>query len=539
MSVLIQLAGAVALLLWGIRMVQTGFSRLLGSKLERLLRKTTHNRPVAFSSGAAAAFMLQSSTAVVLMVGGFSEAGMMTLTAALATVLGAEFGASLAAFLLNLDVQLIALPLVLFGFVLFKNNQTRGTKHFGRILIGLGIVLLSLGLIGQITSELRHSDIFQLVAGKVESDSALAITMMSLLTWLMHSTLAAVLLIAQFVGDGTLSMSAGLFLLLGANLGGAIPALVAGWALKNRGRQVVLGNLLFRVFALLFGLMLLFFAGDLIYRALPAGSLGIVLAHGGLNLINGLILLAVLPLLLPLLKLNQDTAEEGTDIYQELDQPIYLSIDDIHNPSRALANARNEALHIADLVYRMLNNALDAFADPDLIRQIGDLDDDIDRLHREALNYVLSIDESDKSGNTQASRRELMTFMTNLEHIGDIIDESLMHLARNKQRQNVAFNEAQMAAVTRLHNQLVDAFRLSQAVFTSDSAELAQELLNVKRTYRSEILEARQSHLDKLGGHHSENLVSTQIFIDVLRDLQRICSHLTAVAYPVIKRKNS
>lgn len=535
MSVLIQLAGAVALLLWGIRMVQTGFSRLLGSKLERMLRKTTRNRPIAFSTGAAAAFMLQSSTAVVLMLGGFSEAGMMTLTAALATVLGAEFGASLAAFLLNLDVQLLALPLVLFGFVTFKNSGSRLWKHTGRILIGLGVVLLSLGLIGQITSELRNSDIFQLIAGKVESDSALAITMMSLLTWMMHSTLAAVLLIAQFVQDGTLSMNAGLFLLLGANLGGAIPALTAGWAMKSGGRQVILGNLLFRIIALVMGLILLFTAGPFIIDALPAGSIGIVMAHIGLNLLNGLILLVALPLILPLLKLKQDSAE-GTDIYQELDQPIYLSIDDINNPKRALANARNEALHIADLVYRMLNNAVDAFDDPELIRQIGDLDDDIDRLHREALNYVLSIDASDSSDATREARREVMTFMTNLEHIGDIIDESLMHLARNKQRQSVAFNSEQAAVVDRLHDELVDAFRLSQAVFTSDSAELAQQLLNVKREYRTAILDARQSHLDMLNGHHSENLKSTQIFIDVLRDMQRICSHLTAVAYPVIKR---
>jgi phosphate:Na+ symporter len=140
---------------------------------------------------------------------------------------------------------------------------------------------------------------------------------------------------------------------------------------------------------------------------------------------------------------------------------------------------------------------------------------------------------------TQSLRREIIIYMTNLEHIGDIIDASLMHQARTKVRNHVDFSTEQKAVLERLHDELVDAFRLSQAVFTSDSLTLAQDLLAVKRNYRSEIMAARHAHLDQLSGHHSENLLSTQIFIDVLRDMQRICSHLTAVAYPVIKRKKA
>ncbi|WP_108126502.1 Na/Pi cotransporter family protein [Saccharospirillum mangrovi] len=534
MMVLIELAGAVALLLWGIRMVQTGFARLLGNRLERLLRRTTSNRSKAFITGAMTAFMLQSSTAVILMVAAFSATGMLTLFAALATVLGAEFGASVAAVLLNMDLEKLSLPVILLGVISFKLDYSRAWKHSGRILIGLGLVLLSLDLIGDVTYLLRSSDVFLLISNKVESDVALAITLMGLFTWMIHSTLAAVLIIAQFVQDGTITMNAGFYLLLGANLGGALPALVSGWSLSDSGRQVVVGNLIFRFFAVALGLIALLLGGDLIQQLLPERALGIVIAHSSLNLANGLLLLAILPLLLPLFMQARNTSADN-DLSQQQDRPIYLSIEDIGNPGRALANARNEALHIAELVYRMLNNALDAFDDRELVKQIADLDDDIDALHREALNYVLSIEDTGQ----QQQHRELISFMTNLEHIGDIIDESLMHLARNKLREGVRFDDDQTKVVNQLHDELVDAFRLSQAVFTSDSAELAQELLDVKRKYRQNVLEARQHHLDELGGHHSENLLSTQIFIDVLRDLQRICSHLTAVAYPVLQRRHN
>ncbi|WLD57960.1 Na/Pi cotransporter family protein [Salinispirillum sp. LH 10-3-1] len=536
MAVMIQLAGAVALLLWGIRMVQTGFSRLMGSRLERLLRRSTSNRPRAFATGAVAAFSLQSSTAVILMIAGFSSAGMMTLPMALGTVLGAEVGASLAAFLLNLNVQALALPLVLLGFILFRNQQNRSRKHAGRILIGLGILLLSLSLLGQITNELRGSELFQQITQYVESDAFLAITLMAILTWVIHSTLAAVLILAQFAMDGTVSLETGIFLLLGANLGGAMPALVAGWSLKGDGREVVLGNLLFRLIAVLLGMLALLIGGDRLLELLPSGAMGIVTAHIALNLLNGLVLLACLPLLTPLFEWHSQQGQSGTEISDETDQPMYLALDDINNPARAIANARNEALRIADLVYRMLNYSMDAFKDRELVRQISDLDDDIDRLHREALHYVVSIEESENRKELRHERHEIITFMTNLEHIGDIIDTSLMQLARNKLRDNLVFDAEQTRVIEALHEELVDAFRLSQAVFTSDSAELGKDLLRIKRRYRTRILNARREHLDRLRGHHRENLKSTQIFIDVLRDLQRICSHLTAVAYPVLER---
>lgn len=534
MAVLLQLAGAVALLLWGIRMVQTGFSRLLGSRLERLLRRTTGNRFKAFGTGAGTAFVLQSSTAVVLMLGGFTASGMLSLSAALATVLGAELGASLAAFLLNLDVQVLALPLVLLGFILFKRSSAASGKHLGRVLIGLGILLLSLGLIGQITGDLRGSDVFRLVIDQVEGDAGLAVALMAMLTWLIHSTLAAVLIVAQFADDGTVSTTAGLYLILGANLGGALPALAAGWSLKGDGRQVVLGNLAFRCCAVVLGLLLVWGGNGLLLTWLPDGAMGMVVAHSVLNLLNGLLLLAVLPLLLPLL-VRRGGAGTHRDISDDSDQPIYLAMDDIDNPGRAMANVRNEATHMADIVYRMLNYSLEAFRDRDLVRQISELDDDIDRLHRESLNYVASIGGSNE-GQSRVQRQEILTFMTNLEHIGDIIDASLMLLARNKLRQQVHFDEQQSKAIRRLHDELVDAFRLSQAVFTSHSPQLARELLSVKRRYRSQVLAIRDAHLDDLAGHHAGNLVSTQIFMDVLRDLMRICSHLTAVAYPILER---
>jgi phosphate:Na+ symporter len=537
MFVLLILAGAVCLLLWGVRMVQTGIQRLLGSRLERYLRRSTGHRLTAFVTGGSSAFLLQSSTAVILMLAGFSSSGMLGLPAALAAVLGAEFGASIAALLLNLDIQKLALPLILIGYIVHRKNRSRGGKHSGRLIIGLGFVLLALGLIGDITEDVGNSEIFLVVSGYVESDEALAMTLMGVLTWVIHSTLAAVLIIGRFVQDSTISMEVGIFLLLGANVGGAIPAFVAGWGFPGNGRQVVLGNLIFRISAVGLGVLLMVFLGDQIVDWLPSNAMGIVIVHCVLNLLNGLLLLSVLSFIEPAFRRKFNPADV-TSFNQDKDNPIYLAVDDINNPRRAIANVRNEALHIADIVYRMLNHSFDAFSDLELGKQISSLDEDIDRLHREALNYVVSIGDANKEG-IGGESHEIITYMTNLEHIGDIIQSSLMNSARNKLNNEAQFDSIQTAVIEKLHEELVDAFRLSQAVFTSDSLSLAKELIGFKRKYRSAIFKARFDHLDHLTGHHSENLIMTQILLDVLRDMQRICSHLTSIAYLVVDRKEN
>ncbi len=534
----LELAGAIALLLWGIRMVQTGFSRMLGNRLERVLRRATQTRPLAFAVGTGSALLLQSSTAVVLMISGFAASGMMTVGAALATVLGAELGASIAALILNLNVQALAPPLIFAGYLFFVVSKARVYKHLGRILVGLGLVLLALSLISGVTSALQDSALFSAVMDTVASDSSLALMLMAAMTWLIHSTLAVVLILAQFVQDGTIEPGLALVLILGANLGGAMPALVAGWASKGVGRGIVVANLGFRASAVLAGSVALYFFSDTLVDILPAGATGVVVFHFALNLVTGLLMLALLPLIVRRAEPKMRASEKPAfSIQAQGHRAIYLSANDHRNPDRAIVNASNEALHIADVVYKMLNYSLEAFNDRAVADQISSLDDDIDNLHREALLYIVSIDEV-ADDELQALLRKrcnvVIDFMTNLEHIGDVIESSLMHLARNKQRRNVHFLPEQKKAIAALHEELVDAFRLSQAVFTSNSPEMAKELLATKRRYRADILRIRRKHIEGLTGGVSEDMEATQIFMDVLRDFQRISSHMTAVSYQVL-----
>lgn len=539
---LFELAGAVTLLLWGLRMVRAGCSGLLGDRLERTLRRATQNRPKAFLVGLGGALTMQSSTAVVLMVSGFAAGSMMTLYAALGVILGAEVGASIAALFLNLEVRAFAPAFIALGYVIYTAARRQTLKHAGQMVLGLGFVLLALALLSQASDGLQNSELFAAALTVMANDHSLAFVLMALMTWLMHSTLAAVLILAQFVENGTISFSLALVLLLGANLGGALPALVAGWSMPGNGRAVVLANLIFRFVVVSLGAVILLWIGMTTVPGLEAGGSALVWLHFGINLLGGLILLTGLPFYDHWMqRLAHRSKKHSFTISDQGHRSIYLSAEDQSNPSRALANARNEAVHIADVVYQMLRYTPEAFKDESVVQQIRRLDDDIDSLHREALLYIVSIDNCEDRDMQEVLRlqsNEIIDFMTNLEHIGDIIESSLMHLARSKMRLKINFTKAQENIISELHSDLVDSFRLSQAVFTSGSYDMAKELLATKREYRSNILRIRRVHIESLSGDISENMAATQIFMDVLRDLQRVSSHLTAVAYQVIKNQN-
>lgn len=530
MIVIVQLAGAIAVLLWGIKMVQEAIQRLLGSKLERYLRKLTINRPSAFATGAATAFILQSSTAVILMVANFSNAGFLGLFSAFGVVLGAELGSSVASMLLSLNIQALALPLIISGYVLYKSGKSKIFNNTGKLLIGFGFILLGLFLIAMVTSDLRTSDLFSTVLSMLENDRVLSIFIMSIITWFIHSSLAAVLIIAQFAQDGTVDFSTALFLLLGANLGGAMPALIAGWTQGGLGRVVVTSNLFFKCFIVLLGVFIIYFVGDylLIYFS---GSFGIVTAHFTLNLIGGTILIFLVPTMSKLIS-NLVVRDVIKDKVLDNNAPIYLSYGDMSNPGRVLANSSNEALHMADIIYLMLNNSFDAFSDSRVINEVRILDDKVDNLHRESLNYLVtaSTKRMDK-----IEKHKIVSFITNLEHAGDIIDSSLMQLAQNKSNLNIRFDEQKIKIIEKLHSELVDIFRLSQAVFTSNDYNLASELLDLKRKYKLETLRVRDDHISDLTGHFSEDIYETQLFIDILRDFQRLSTHFADVSYPVIE----
>ncbi|MGZ3012551.1 Na/Pi symporter, partial [Pseudomonas aeruginosa] len=232
---LINLAGAVALLLWGTHMVSSGVLRGFGTVLRNWLGRHLGNRWLALLAGLGITGLLQSSTATSLMAASFTASGTLGLAPALAVMLGANVGTTLVVQLLSFDTSLLAPLALLSGLLLFRLGDGPRLESLGQCLIGLGLMLLALALLGHSLQQIEASPAFVAVIHGLEGDPLIALLLAALLTWACHSSVAVVLLVASLAQAGLVSLPIALALVLGANLGGALPALgVAGSRVARR-----------------------------------------------------------------------------------------------------------------------------------------------------------------------------------------------------------------------------------------------------------------------------------------------------------------
>jgi phosphate:Na+ symporter len=216
--------------------------------------------------------------------------------------------------------------------------------------------------------------------------------------------------------------------------------------------------------------------------------------------------------------------------------PQHLDTTALDTPTEALACALRETLHVGDIVLDMLRRSLGVIGTPDAksIKDLEKTDDQVDRLHEAIKLYLIRASKSDMTETESRRYVEILTFNTNLEHIGDIVDKNLMELAAKKMKKRVAFSAEGSAELQKFHGQVVDNMRLALNVFATRDVTLARRLMQTKTSLRAQEVDAADRHFARLRDGRPESIETSSIHLDIVRDLKRINSHLTSVAYPIL-----
>lgn len=531
-ELLLNIAGGVALLIWAARLVRTGVIRAFGVDLRRILGRSTGNRLRAAAMGLGIAGLLQSSTATALLAVSFASRGLIATAPALAVMLGADVGSTLVVQVISFNVAWLSPFLLLVGVVCFMVKWTPTTRHVGRILIGLGLLLLSLKLIVAGSAPLRDSAALQSVVQPLADDPIIGLLLAAVLTWLAHSSVAIVLLIMSLTAVGLVPLPLGLALVLGANVGSGIIPVVLTVGGSPRARRIPLSNLAFRVAGALLALPLIDLVAPYLAWLGTAPERQIANFHTGFNL-------ALLILFLPFTGVVARLAGYILPDSAQAEGPIkpkYLDPAAVDKPAVALACATREVLRMADIVEAMLRGVMDVFRtdDPKLLGKLSKLDDDVDELHEAIKLYLTRV--SRNALNEEDSRRciDIITFTTNLEHTGDIIEKNLLELAEKKIRNKLSFSEPGWKELTDMHVRVMEQMTLSMSVFVSGDLDIARQLLFEKERFRDLEREGSEQHLGRLRSGRIESIETSALHLDILRDLKRINSHLTSVAYPIL-----
>lgn len=531
-ELLLHIAGGVALLLWATRMVRTGVMRAYGSELRRLLGRSMRNPVAAAGMGVATAGMLQSSTATALLVISFAGRGLVALAPALAVMLGADLGSTLVVQALSFDISALSPVLILIGVVTFLSGRSAQWRHIGRIFIGLGLMLLALSLVVGASQPLRESQVLHTVLNQLAQDPILALLIAAVFTWLAHSSVAIVLLIMSLAAVNVVPLGLAFALVLGANIGSGLIPVVLTLSEPNSARRIPLGNLLFRFVGAIAVLPLIDFLLPHMAFLGDTPARQIANFHTAFSVALLVVFLPLTPLMARLVTamLSQEAGPAGPVKARYLDPAV------IDKPSVAISCATREALRMADTVETMLRGALEILRTDDskLLERLSALDDEVDTLQESIKLYVTKVTRNPLSEEDSRSCIEVIGFTTNLEHIGDIIDKNLLEIARKKIRKRLSFSEQGWEEMVALHERVIHQMQLALSVFVSGDLATARQLLKDKERFRDLELQGSQMHLARLRSGRVESIETSALHLDILRDLKRINSHLTAVAYPIL-----
>jgi phosphate:Na+ symporter len=532
-STILNVIGSVALLLWGVRMVRTGLTRAFGAALRRAIGACSRNRFTAFAGGLGLTGVLQSSTATALLLASFAGRGLISLSIALAVMLGANVGTTLTAQVLSFDLNWVSPLMIAAGVVGFLSSENDKVRHLGRVAIGLGLMLLSLQLLEHAALPLRGSPTFVTVLKGLQDEYVLAAIFAAAATWFIHSSLSTVLLVMSFASSGIIQPELALALVIGANIGGAIAPYYDQASTDVDARRVPLGNLITRCAV---GILVLPFLVPIHHwlafvDATPARLL--VNFHTAFSVVAAILFL---PLIEPLATLCRKLLPSRPQA-DDPARPRHLDPTVLDTPAEALACATRETLNLGDRVADMLRQTIIVFEKNDqrLVRTIEQEDNVVDKLYESIKLYLIQVSRNELGEEEGRRYVEILSFTTNLEHIGDIIDKNLMELAGKKIKRRYMFSSEGMAELKAIHTHVLENVRLALNVFTTRDLSLARRLVAEKTAMRESEAVAAESHYARLREGRPESMETSSIHLDVIRDLKRINGHLTSVAYPILE----
>lgn len=535
--VVLHLAAAVMLLLWAVRMVRTGVERAHGRALKNALRKARAGHLRGALAGTVLAVVLQSSTAVGILAAGFAASGILAVSTGIAILLGADLGSALVVQILSFDLSWAIPVLMLAGATLFLKFERREVRQGGRILLGIAFILLSLDLIGAATTPLRESALLPQVVGYLRNDPITAFALAALLTWLIHSSVAAILLFAAFAAEGVLPVEVGLPMVLGANVGGGM---IAVWLTRGQSaeaRRIPLGNLLFRSAAAL--ALLPAVAAEMV----PVALLGADPARQMVNLhlaFNALLVLACLPLtgamarLTALMLPDAGRAEQAARLLARPASALDEAALDM--PRLALASATRELLRMGETVETMFRPVMELLEEGNAqeVARVAQLDEEVNQAHTDIKLFIARVNRGRLSAEEAQRGMELTSFAINLEHIGDIIAKTLLPLAEKKAKRRLQFSEEGWSEMTRLHQRVLANMQLALNVLVSGDLASARQLVKEKELMRRLERESHHRHLMRLQSGMMESIETSDIHLEVVRALKEINSLLATAAYPIL-----
>ncbi|MFA7436901.1 Na/Pi cotransporter family protein [Castellaniella sp.] len=537
LQVLVSFGGYIALLLWGVYMVQTGVQRAFGKRLGLWMGRAMGSLSRAFSTGLLITAAIQSSTATGLMIAGFAMDGLVPLVPGLAAMLGANVGTTLIVQALAFNPTAIAPGLVLLGVWMFRHYAPGRTRDLSRAIIGLGLLLLALHELVGMFEPLKNAPMLGDALRMLVDTPLVALAAATLLTWASHSSVAVVVLIMSLAHHGLVPPELAYALVLGANLGTAInPVTESGYSGNPASRRLPVGNLGTRVAGCAVAMALWPWAASIMHLLGASDP-----AHAVANLhlaFNLVVALAFMPMLAPYARLLEHLLPQKAAGIDRA-RPLYLAEPSREVPAIALGQATREALRLTDLLHESLQltrNALLA-GDTSAIGRARDINTSIARLDQTITTFLATLDQENLSSEDESNLKSVLTFSMNMAHAASFSGMGLLAHASRLSKKNWALDPDQRHELAEVMDRLLNNLSQAGALFLSGDRISARHLAYEKEYFRELEARAAERHLERIKTGRIDAADIGAFYLEVLRDAGGVNAYLVnGAAYPVLSR---
>jgi phosphate:Na+ symporter len=512
------LLGGLAIFLIGMEMMTEALRLIVGGKARKVIERLTSNRFTGLLTGAGITAVVQSSSVTTVLIVGFISAGLMSFVESIPVILGSNIGTTITAQIIAFNVTTAALALVAGGFLATQIAKREKRRAQGAAVVGLGLVFFGMVVMGEAMSPLRTYEPF-ITAMESLDNLFLAILAGAIFTALVQSSSATTGIVIVLASQGLISLEAGVGLVMGANIGTSVTALLAAIGKPRDAQRAAVAHLVFNVMGVLIWLP---FLGLLVswVESIGGGTpREVANAHTIFNVVNALIFLPFVTQFAALItRMVPDKPQVGAIA------PKYIDTGLLRTPDIALAKARMEILRMASRVQGMLVDFLPAILDGDIdtMADVEERDDEVDELHGLVLEYLGRISQEKLSEDSGAELVDLLQATNALEAIGDLVETNLISLGYEKIESSVTVSRETRTLIERYHRLVVEAFEMALVAVIQKDQGAARTVAGMKREIRNLEDEIMAHQTERLVADEPNRVATYRFELDLVTNLKRV-----------------
>jgi phosphate:Na+ symporter len=533
LTLLMGLFGGLAMFLFGMDQMSDGLKGAAGDTLKDVLERLTKNRVMGAITGAFVTAVLNSSSVTTVLVVGFISAGFMSLSQSVGIIMGANIGSTFTAQIVAFNVTQYALIMVTAGFFMLFTSKQERTRHYGAMIMGLGLVFYGMGVMGDAMNPLRTYQPFIDLMGRMENP-LLGILVGAVFTGLVQSSAATTGIAIVMAASGLITLPAGIALAFGANIGTCVTALLAAIGKPTDAVRAAAVHILFNIAGVLVWILFIPQLADFVVAISPASPeltgkariaadvpRQIANAHTVFNVANTLLFLGFTTTFARLVERLVPAKPEAEKI---IVRPKYLDSEILEIPAMALERVRFEIGHMGEIISDMLSRLEEGFLqrDKQKLEEVTMMDDKVDILNDAILVYLSEIRQQPLTDRQSSEFQSLMGATINLESLADIIETDLATIGRNYLNSELQASESTRLLLRDLGEKVMLAVREVIRAISENDETAAADVIALKDEIRRLAEAALQRQSERIGVKEPRHLELVQMEMEILEHLRRI-----------------